>query len=443
MAVLDHDLDIYHDTKGDWVVQLLHQSCRDFLGNQQSAGPLHVVIEAAETNVKSSVVRYLNAVLPTSWTLYAPSASPFERDGNGKIVAVVRYLQQHPLLEFVFSIISAGSLPSSNVIDSLLRGSSGAWILGFLAYPMKLSQACPEKYIDAACTLGFDNAVRAILASLLFNTQVWDTTKYPTLQRLLSTAMTFGLRSVVSDNSGLYLSLMVKLSLLSILPLIEQAAEMGHSLVLNALFRSLLGDYETISDIGLVNRERQSWLVDAERARVLRSEVDRKPTFLVIIPALSDSFQEIEKLVVKRCIRLVLNFADGKMIGDGELRPHLPIFEWDNFNEEYRLTDQRKVLSATKSRAIVHPELPKTTSGGQSNRPPSFLLEPLFLEEQVRFCQPHACISPKSWDSSSGITSRSCSALYKKKFQKTWEMISTVKQKGAPYVIRESIRIRR
>ena len=418
MAVSDRDADIYHDTKGHWAVQLLHQSCRDFLGNQQSAGPLHVVVEAAEANVESSTERYLKVVLPTSRTLYAPSTKPFWRNVNVKIVAVVTYLQHHPLLEFIFSVVCAAHLPSSNYIQSLFHGSSVAWVLSCLVDPSTSSEGCPEKHIEVACALGFEDAVRILLASLFINIQAWHTIKYPTLQRLLSTAMTCGLESVVRDISSLYLSNITKPSLLSILPLVEQAAGLGHSSVINALFRSLLGTFETISNIWLLEMERQSWLCEAKKAKGVRTEFDLKPTFPVVA-VLCDSSQEIEKLAVERCMRLVLHFADEKLVSDNELQPLFdgPILEWDHFNEVYRFTKDPNELPDTKIGDVANTEVSEPITDQCSK---TSLLKNTLLEEQLRFGQSLSSISIRSWSSCSDLTSGSCTALYMKEFPKTW-----------------------
>ena len=177
-------------------------------------------------------------------------------------------------------------------------------------------------------------------------------------------------------------------------------------------------NFETISNIWLLEMERQSWLCEAKKAKGVRTEFDLKPTFPVVA-VLCDSSQEIEKLAVERCMRLVLHFADEKLVSDNELQPLFdgPILEWDHFNEVYRFTKDPNELPDTKIGDVANTEVSEPITDQCSK---TSLLKNTLLEEQLRFGQSLSSISIRSWSSCSDLTSGSCTALYMKEFPKTW-----------------------
>jgi hypothetical protein len=290
LTELGADSDTYNNTKGHWVVRLLHQSCRDFLNSRNSAGPLHVAVGNAEGNVDKLAVRYLQIVLPTSSTIYAPIVSTAVPGNINEIIDVVRYVEHHSLLEFVFAIVSkCEHLPLDACISSFLEQATSrdmpSPLAGYLFNPGYLYDstdshaACTTNYIVAACLMGLETTVRVLLALLTLRDDIWLRFGALILRQLLSVAMELNLDSLIPSILGLYVPGLKTPSLVSILPIVEEAARTGHTETIRSLFGRLFGGFDYVSNVELLERERHAWLRDAREARALRSKEGLKSTF--------------------------------------------------------------------------------------------------------------------------------------------------------------------
>lgn len=95
------------EARPDSIVQLMHQSSKDFLGDRKAAGPLHFTREEAKRLVTDGVIHYLTTSFPDATATYVPKrlSTPgsikFWKSSIGHLVA---YLEDKKLLHFALQI---------------------------------------------------------------------------------------------------------------------------------------------------------------------------------------------------------------------------------------------------------------------------------------------------------------------------------------------------
>jgi hypothetical protein len=95
------------DARSDSIVQLMHQTTKDFLGDQKAAGPLYFTREAAKRLLTDGVTNYLTLTFPHKPATYHPSRfSTPESIDVWKLCAdqLVIYLKDRKLLQFALLI---------------------------------------------------------------------------------------------------------------------------------------------------------------------------------------------------------------------------------------------------------------------------------------------------------------------------------------------------
>ncbi len=55
-----------------WIVQLFHQTTKEFLSNPAAAGPLHIDLSSVSTRVEDRCHEYMRIILPLTPTKYSP-----------------------------------------------------------------------------------------------------------------------------------------------------------------------------------------------------------------------------------------------------------------------------------------------------------------------------------------------------------------------------------
>ena len=99
----------YEEIGSESVVQLMHQTIKDFLASPQDAGPLHFHQHEAVTMVENLIVHYGKVALPEFPTRYAPFPNPNWNQINWKanVSDIAAYLDDKKLLSFCALLLSA------------------------------------------------------------------------------------------------------------------------------------------------------------------------------------------------------------------------------------------------------------------------------------------------------------------------------------------------
>lgn len=247
------------DIESTWLVQLLHQSAKEFLSDASVAGPLYVNVSNAEREVKILAMKYLQICLPLVQTQY------FSRNGKPDIL----YLQTHPLLYFILK-----NLPSF-VEDAysykfLLCENATEEDTG-LTQTRFISEFLNENQLPMASRAGYPIAVAIILAAKTLRPTKTDW-KISLLKEILKIAIEENCPKLTRFFLWTWLSLFSELQSTSynqIVDLLDTAARMGNKNVIRALFSKAFNQDEMIS----ISMEK-TWLAEAAASA---AKVTEKP----------------------------------------------------------------------------------------------------------------------------------------------------------------------
>ena len=126
IEILSHnespDRDTSHDViRGTDEIQLLHQTVKDFLENKKAAGPFFIPYLEAEQTVRRDSASYLNFALPHAPYNYTPLRARKGGDWESNVPIVVSFLNQRPLLQFVFKTYQDLRKSVSNAYDFMME----------------------------------------------------------------------------------------------------------------------------------------------------------------------------------------------------------------------------------------------------------------------------------------------------------------------------------
>lgn len=168
-------------------VQLLHQTVKDFLENEDDAGELYLSSVRAEQLVEHESLQYIEVSLPSSPTPYTPLPVEMGSDWQDNVRVIAAYLEGLPLLRFILTAYpqTRDKVPDrwrfvyANTTDPPLEKLTQSEREGmrrmeaqFATVSVQPGQAAViQEYIWTACTNGWDNAVTnlLLLSSLRFS----------------------------------------------------------------------------------------------------------------------------------------------------------------------------------------------------------------------------------------------------------------------------------
>ncbi|CAO1601300.1 hypothetical protein XANCAGTX0491_004967 [Xanthoria calcicola] len=168
-------------------VQLLHQTVKDFLENEDDAGELYLSSVRAERLVEHESLQYIEVSLPSSPTPYTPLPVEMGSDWQDNVGVIAAYLEGLPLLRFILTAYpqTRDKVPDrwrfvyANTTDPPLekltqsqREEMRRMEAQFATVSVQPGQAAViQEYIWTACTNGWDNAVTnlLLLSSLRFS----------------------------------------------------------------------------------------------------------------------------------------------------------------------------------------------------------------------------------------------------------------------------------
>jgi hypothetical protein len=262
------------DIEPTWLVQLLHQTTKEFLSDASVAGPLYVNVGNAEREVEKLAMKYLQICLPVVQTRY------FSRGGKLDIL----YLQTHPLLYFILK-----NLPSfgedAYPYKFLLSENATQEDTGFTK-TKNVSEFLNEDQLLMASRAGYPIAVAIILAAItlrptktswkgFFGRQFLKIAVEEDCPKLI--------RSFLWNWPGLSQNRFLGSRLTShneIIYLLDIAARMGNKNVIHALFAKCF-DEDEMSSIEIENE----WLAEAAASA---AKVTGKPIGYEISIVMSD-----------------------------------------------------------------------------------------------------------------------------------------------------------
>jgi hypothetical protein len=249
------------------IVQLLHQTVKDFLESPLAAKCLDVPVGSAEKVVESSAMRYLQVAIPTNPTSYTPV--PCENELNVK--GILDYLDDRYLLDFCLAIIpNLENEVARSYRDVLLsKSSQRKWLFSELLHRESLffihiQHVGPSMYLISACKNSQLTALKNLLGILSLVPNRWTDLQAAVVSGVLRIAIQENFSLSIRPLLELYISWGSYKDLYSILSLVEIAAQAGNSAVINRLFQRLLNELDMASDLSRLNLERISWIREAE-----------------------------------------------------------------------------------------------------------------------------------------------------------------------------------
>lgn len=90
------------NVRKDDEVQLLHQTVKDFLEDERTAGPLHLPRYEAQRMVKEEIWGYIEAALPSQPSDHVPLPVQPNSHWEHNVKVIASYLEERPLLPFIF-----------------------------------------------------------------------------------------------------------------------------------------------------------------------------------------------------------------------------------------------------------------------------------------------------------------------------------------------------
>lgn len=262
------------------VVQLLHQTVKDFLANRRTARYLYVHPSDAEYMVCRDGHQYLQLSLPLVPTSYAPKAIAGGNGWEANAEEVVSYMEDKPLLSFVLKrplptpyheIFHGKPLPDSTIatLSAFLKQSP---------YTTRNAVDTVEnvpvgRYFWFACSRGHVTAVKNLLTVGSMVDGWWTHYGDAVFHGALMAAIDFELLPAIKAMSNMYRPHPhVPLSYADFVPLLDRAARTGNEEVTMYLLAVVAADTQDVYD-----SEKVMWLSLAKVRNSTRSSSSPNP----------------------------------------------------------------------------------------------------------------------------------------------------------------------
>lgn len=174
---------IFHDFDVDesFLVQLTHQTAKDFLASKDAEN-LRVTVSEARLKVAEDKMAYLQVVLPEDCTNYVPTISCHQVSINHEIQEMVCYLEDKLLLRYILStsplnlVLSHPSLGCPSISDVDERATAISHFLVRNHYPdMDVVDSAENSMVGQSFLFAIRSGMVVSIENMLFiaNTQSW------------------------------------------------------------------------------------------------------------------------------------------------------------------------------------------------------------------------------------------------------------------------------
>ncbi|KAG4428205.1 hypothetical protein IFR05_016312 [Cadophora sp. M221] len=174
---------IFHDFDVDesFLVQLTHQTAKDFLASKDAEN-LRVTVSEAKLKVAEDKTAYLTVVLPENCTNYAPTMSCHQTPTNHEVQEMVCYLEDKFLLRYILStlsldlVLSHASLSCRPLLGSLERATAISQFLVRNHYPdMDVVDSAENSMVGQCFLFAIRSGMVVSIENMLFiaSTQSW------------------------------------------------------------------------------------------------------------------------------------------------------------------------------------------------------------------------------------------------------------------------------
>lgn len=258
----DGDSDRSFDVGPSSVVQLLHQTVKDFLANSQSAKLLYIKPSDAEWIVSRDGRQYLQLSFPLAPTPYAPQTVAGKSGWEENFEEMVYYLEDKFLLTFVlnkplldpyFGLVGVNNTPESTKV--MLSAFLEPTPYDALDSSQTAISVPVGRYFWFTCSHGLITAAENLLAMGSLSFGWWKNFQDAVLGGVLVAAVDRGLLDTVKSFTTLHQYLGSPFFMTSFLPLIDRAAITGNEEITMFLYdlatteRSHTSEPRTISEI--------------------------------------------------------------------------------------------------------------------------------------------------------------------------------------------------
>lgn len=277
-----HSLWEFQDTRSDWIVQLLHQTVKDFLADPCAAGPLHIDVNETWATVEVMSLRYLQICLPLERTAYTPIPGGLYDASCTKTRQIVEYLDEKYLLKFVLTILPDLSGDIAHSYQEAFKNSffsNHNWLfarflhrcdLNRIEFLLRKKPVPGSQFFTIACINGYSTAVTNLLAATQLSPRSWKNMRSAVLHNMVRLVIKYNFVNLEIPLLDRFLACTKNLSLNRVFLILEAAKSRGRVHLVDAIFEHLLDQRDERASISRTNYEWAEWSKETGDNKVAR-----------------------------------------------------------------------------------------------------------------------------------------------------------------------------